>query len=156
MGLKEKDLANGFSAVFFSAVALRGVASAQDTFKDISTVVRAKALNSQPRDVVKFWDPEQHTYHSFHNRATQKQHTSRARDKLRVRRSTLRAVSCGLWGRRRGGRGRSHGAALGRRRCAGGAVLGGPGGFGHVGRGGRAGSHVAAAPAERPQRLPPL
>ena len=29
MGLKEKDLANGLSAVFFSAVALRGVTSAK-------------------------------------------------------------------------------------------------------------------------------
>ncbi len=54
MGLKEKDLANGLSAVFFSAIALRGVASAQDTFKGVSTVVRARALSAkmlQPGDV---------------------------------------------------------------------------------------------------------
>ena len=35
MGLKEKDLAKGFNADFFSAAALRGVASAQQTDEDM-------------------------------------------------------------------------------------------------------------------------
>ena len=38
MGLKEKDLAKGFSAVFFSAVALRGVASAEHMLLSLSII----------------------------------------------------------------------------------------------------------------------